>query len=151
MGIPKIQSQERELTLSEAIVERRSTPSFDGSPVLDEVLKTILSSGIEAPSSYNLQPWRFIVVRDAQQKRRLREAAMGQSKVEEAGAIIVCCGDPEASRGPNLDDMLAEAARQGFTQQQNQTARETIGRLFSAEPGETFGLLLVMPYGSTAT
>ncbi|HYK63674.1 MAG TPA: nitroreductase family protein [Patescibacteria group bacterium] len=137
--------------MSEAIVERRSTPSFDGSPVLDEVLKTILSSGIEAPSSYNLQPWRFIVVRDAQQKRRLREAAMGQSKVEEAGAIIVCCGDPEASRGPNLDDMLAEAARQGFTQQQNQTARETIGRLFSAEPGETFGLLLVMPYGSTAT
>lgn len=95
---PKIQSQEREFTLSEAIVERRSTPSLDGSPVLDEVLKTILYSGIEAPSSFNVQPWRFIVVRDAQPKRRLREAAIGQSKVEEAGAIIVCCGDPEASR-----------------------------------------------------
>lgn len=93
--------------MSEAIVERRSTPSLDGSPVLDEVLKTILCSGIEALSSFNLQPWRFIVVRDAQQKRRLREAAMGQSKVEEAS--IVCCGDPEASRGTSLEDMLAQA------------------------------------------
>jgi len=66
MGFPKIHSQERELALSEAIVERRSTPSFDGSPVLDEALKTILWSGIEATRSFNLQPWRFIVVRDAQ-------------------------------------------------------------------------------------
>ena len=48
-------TQERELTLSEAIIERRATPSFDGSPVLDEELKTILWSGIEAPSSFNLQ------------------------------------------------------------------------------------------------
>jgi nitroreductase len=95
--------------LSEAIIERRSTPSFDGSPVLDEELKTILWSGIEAPSSFNLQPWRFIVVRDAQKKRRLREVAMGRPKVEEAGAIIVCCGDPQASRGRNLDEVLAEA------------------------------------------
>jgi nitroreductase len=116
MRIPKMQNQEREVTLSEAIVERRSTPSFDGSPVPDEELNTILRSGIEAPSSFNLQPWRFIVVRDAQQKRRLREAAMGQPKVEEAGAVIVCCGDPEASRGTNLEDVLAEATSTALPQ-----------------------------------
>src|SRR5262245_54335168 len=77
MGIPKIQSQERELTLSEAIAERRSTPSFDGSPVLGEVLKTILWSGIEAPSSFNLQPWRFIVVRDASTEASLARGCNG--------------------------------------------------------------------------
>src|SRR6478736_4570162 len=85
--------------LSEAITERRATPSFDGSPIPDNVLSAILRAGLESPSGYNLQPWRFVVVRSAEQKRRLREAAMGQSKVEEAGAVIVCCGDPNAPRG----------------------------------------------------
>jgi hypothetical protein len=65
---------------------------------------------------------------------------MGQSKVEGAGAIIVCCGDPEASRGTNLDDVLAEATKHGFTQEQNQTARKIIGKVFSAEAGDTLGL-----------
>jgi len=119
MATPNARTQERELTLSEAFIERRSRPSVDGSSVLDEELKTIFWSGIEAPSSFNLQPWRFIVVRDAQQKRRLREAAMGQPKVEEAGAVIVCCGDPEASCGRNLDEVLAAATKHGFTQEQN--------------------------------
>jgi nitroreductase len=140
MATPYVRSQERELTLSEAIAERRATPSFDGSPVLDDVLKKILWAGIEAPSGFNLQPWRFIVVRGAEQKRRLREAAMGQPKVEEAGAVIVCCGDPEAPRGANLEDVLAEAAKHGFTQEQNQKVRETVGKVFSEQPGDTFGL-----------
>jgi hypothetical protein len=35
---------------------------------------------------------------------------MGQPKVEEAGAVIVCCGDPDAPRGRNLDAGLTEAA-----------------------------------------
>jgi nitroreductase len=93
-------------------------------------------------STQQLQPsaWRFIVVRDAQQKRRLREAAMGQPKVEEAGTVIVCCGDPEASRGKNLAEVLAEVTKHGFTQEQNQKVRETVDKIFSAEPGETVGL-----------
>jgi nitroreductase len=65
------------------------------------VLSAILRAGLEAPSGYNLQPWHFVVVRNPEQKRRLREAAMGQAKVEEAGAVIVCCGDPNAPRGRN--------------------------------------------------
>jgi nitroreductase len=140
MATPNVRSQDRELTLSEAIVERRSTASFDGSPVLDDALEEILRAGIEAPSSFNLQPWRFIVVRDTEQKVRLREAAMGQSKVQEAGAVIVCCGDPEASGGANLGEVLAEAAKHGFSKEQNQKVRETVGNIFSAPPGDTFGV-----------
>jgi len=51
-------------TLSQAILERRATPSFDGVPIPPEDLRQILDAGLHAPSGYNMQPWRFIVVRD---------------------------------------------------------------------------------------
>jgi len=70
--IPNLQASGQEGFLSEAITERRATPSFDGSPIPDNVLSAILRAGLESPSGYNLQPWRFVVVRSAEQKRRLR-------------------------------------------------------------------------------
>jgi nitroreductase len=126
--------------LSDAIAERRATPSFDGSPVPENVLSLIIRAGMEAPSGYNLQPWRFVVVRDADQKRRLRDAAMGQLKVEEAGAVIACCGDLNAPRGRNLEDVLAEAAQHGFTEEQNQKMRETLSNVFGGPAGNMMGL-----------
>jgi nitroreductase len=135
---PRASAQER--FLSEAIAKRRATPSFDGSPVPDEMLSVILRAGLEAPSGYNLQPWRFVVVRSAEQKRRLREAAMGQPKIEEAGAIIVCCGDPEAPHGRSLDEVLAEAAKHGFSEEQNRKVRETVNSVFGKPAGTAMGV-----------
>ncbi len=119
MAMANLRKQSQERLLSEAIGERRATPSFDGSPIPDHAMAAILRAGMEAPSGYNLQPWRLVVVRDAEQKRRLREAAMGQPKVEEAGAVIVCCGDLNVPRGRNLDKVLVESARHGFSEEQN--------------------------------
>ncbi len=140
MANPNLREQDQERLLSEALAERRATPSFDSSPIPDKVTSAIVRAGIEAPSSFNLQPWRFIVVRDAEQKRRLREAAMGQAKVEEAGAVIVCCGDLNAPRGKNLDDVLAEAARHGFSEEQNRTMRQSVNSVFGQPAGNQFGL-----------
>lgn len=85
-------------SLGEVIRERRATPSFDGEPVPLEDLTTILEAGLQAPGGYNIQPWRFVVVRDEEQKRRLRAASFNQAKVEEASAVIVCCGDADSWR-----------------------------------------------------
>ena len=60
-----------EKTLTQAIAQRRATPSFDGSAIPNEDLKKILDAGLRAPSGYNIQPWRFIVVRDAKNKEFL--------------------------------------------------------------------------------
>lgn len=76
-------------TLEQAIHERRSTPSFDRSPLPTEDLRRILEAGMAAPSGYNVQPWRFVVVQSPEQKRRLRAACFNQAKVEEASAVIV--------------------------------------------------------------
>ena len=140
MATSNLQEQSQERLLSEAIAGRRATPSFDGSPVPDKVLSAVVHAGIEAPSGFNLQPWRFIVVRDAAQKRRLREAAMGQAKVEEAGAVIVCCGDLNAPRGQNLNDVLVESARHGFTEEQNRRMTESVNGVFEQPPSNVFGL-----------
>jgi nitroreductase len=98
-------------SLSEAIQGRRSTPSFDGSPIPPENLEQILRAGLAAPSGYNMQPWRFIVVRSPEQKKRLRAASYNQAKVEEASLMIVACGDADGWR-KDLDDML-EMGRAG--------------------------------------
>src|SRR6202789_3593463 len=98
-------------TLSEAIEERRATPSFSGAPIPAEDLKQILNAGLQAPSGYNMQPWRFVVVQSPEQKKRLRAASYNQGKVEEASAVIVACGDADGWR-KDLDLML-ELGRKG--------------------------------------
>lgn len=130
----------KEKLLSEAVKERRATPSFDGSPIPDEILSTIIKAGAEAPSGFNLQPWRFIVVKDAEQKKRLRTAAMNQPKVEEASVVIVFCGDLDAPKNKNLDDVLNESLKHGFTEEQNQKVREIINKTFGSPAGNMMGL-----------
>ena len=138
--IPFRKPSHDEHLLSEAIVNRRATPSFDSSSVPEGALAAILQAGIHSPSGYNLQPWRFVVVRDGQQKKRLRQAAFDQAKVEEAGAVIVCCGDLRATQSEGLDRMLAEAARHGFSQEQNEQVRQIVSGLFKSPPGNAMGV-----------
>ena len=95
-------------TLSQAIAGRRATPSFDGVPIPDADLKKIIDAGLHAPNSYNLQPWRFVVVRSAEQKKRLRGASFNQAKVEEASVVIVACGDADGWRNGDLEEMLRQ-------------------------------------------
>ena len=98
-------------TLSQAIQERRATTSFDGTLIPGEDLRQILDAGLHAPSGFNLQPWRFIVVQSPEQKKKLRAASYNQGKVEEASAVIVACGDADGWRR-DLDLML-ELGRKG--------------------------------------
>jgi len=92
-------------SLSQAIRERRSTPSFDGERIPAGDLRQILDAGLRSPSGYNMQPWRFIVVQHPEQLKRLRAASYNQAKVEEASAVIVACGDRDGWR-KDLEEML---------------------------------------------
>ena len=103
-----------EKLLSEAIRERRATTSLEGVPIHGADLEKIVRAGLEAPSGYNLEPLRFVVVRDREQKKKLRAAALGQAKVEEASAVIVACGDPEGWRHGDLEEMLRLARQHGY-------------------------------------
>src|ERR1700749_3523029 len=92
-------------SLAQAIRERRATASFTGEPIPASDLRQILDAGLHAPSGYNMQPWRFIVVQSPENRKRLRAASYNQAKVEEASAVIVACGDRDGWR-KDLDEML---------------------------------------------
>lgn len=102
------------LSAPEAIVRRRATRRFDTSrPVDDALLKRILSLATFAPSSYNLQPWRFLVVRGAANRQKLRAAAFNQPKVAEAPVVVIVLGylTPERSHlSPMVEQMTASGA-----------------------------------------
>ena len=129
-----------EKPLSEILRERRASPHFDSSPIPQEDLLRILDTAREAPSGYNLQPWRFIVVRDPEQKRRLREAAMDQLKVEEASAVIVACGDTQAWKESDLELMLRLGNEHGMPDSGNEGARQAVTTLLGGRGGAAAGI-----------
>jgi nitroreductase len=127
-------AHEMEKTLSRAIAERRASPSFDGSPIPDADLKGILQAGLQAPSGYNLQPWRFVVVRSHEQKKKLRAASYNQAKVEEASVMIVACGDADGWRSGDLDEMLRLGRQRGMPENYAEQAKVTIPNFLSNHP-----------------
>lgn len=62
-----------EMSLHGAIHSQRATRHFATDYVPDEAIDMILNAAIRAPSGGNRQPWRFIVIRDEETKRRLGE------------------------------------------------------------------------------
>jgi nitroreductase len=112
-------------SLAQAIHDRRATPSFDGTPIPSADLRQILDAGLLAPSGYNLQPWRFIVVQNPEQRRRLRAASYNQAKVEEASAVIVACGDRDGWR-KDLDEMLRMGRAGGMPESYAAQAAESV-------------------------
>lgn len=117
-------------TLTQAIADRRATPSFDGAPIPVEDLKQILDAGLHAPSGYNMQPWRFIVVQAPEQKKKLRAASYNQAKVEEASAVIVACGDADGWR-KDLDLMIQLGREGGMPESYAAQARTSVSNFLS--------------------
>jgi len=80
-------------TLS-VIHERTSVNLFDsGKEISKAEIRAIVSDAIQAPSSYNIQHWRFVAVTDPEKKRQLQAAAYNQTKVGQASATIIVLGD----------------------------------------------------------
>lgn len=77
----------------QAIEERRTTNLFDPSRSLgDEQIRELVRLATTAPTSFNLQNWRFIAVRTSEAKARLRSLAWNQAKVTDAAVTFIVCG-----------------------------------------------------------
>jgi nitroreductase len=85
--------------------QRRATPHFRSDPVPDEVIETALNLASQAPSGYNLQPWRFVIVRDSGQRARLRKAALDQAKITEAPLVVVAFAESEGWK-QHMDEII---------------------------------------------
>lgn len=87
------------MEFSEVVRQRRSIKSYDrDQAVSDAQLRAIFEDVVLSPSSFNLQHWTFIVVRDPALKKALRAAAWDQAQVEDAAAAILVCGRLDAHK-----------------------------------------------------
>ena len=79
-----------------AIKNRRTIRRFKPNPIDEEMLQMILEAGRWAPSFSNLQPWRFIVIKDQGLKMALDKAARESVLhlgINEAPVVILVCVD----------------------------------------------------------
>jgi len=81
------------LEVLEAIRKRRSIRKFKDTQLSEERVRRLIEAARLAPSGSNVQPWRFIIVKDKELKSKLRKASFNQEFVESAAVVIVCCGD----------------------------------------------------------
>lgn len=65
--------------VKKVIEDRRSIRQYTDEPVSEEALEMILEAGRLAPSGENAQPWRFIVVKDPETRKKLGTIAGGGS------------------------------------------------------------------------
>lgn len=92
----------------EAIKNRRSIRAFTDQPISEKQIHRLIDAARWAPSAGNIQPWEFIVVKNAETKRKLAEAALKQTFIKEAPVVIVVCanevrsGQGYGARGVNL-------------------------------------------------
>lgn len=62
------------------MTRRRTVRQFAPDPVPDSLIDRAIEVAGSAPSGANQQPWRFVVVRDPEVKRRIREAAEAEER-----------------------------------------------------------------------
>ena len=78
-----------ELTVADSIRARRSMKSFKSDPIPEATLQELLSLMQDAPSSWNFQPTRVVMIRSMAQKEALAAAAWGQKQILEAPVTFV--------------------------------------------------------------
>jgi coenzyme F420-0:L-glutamate ligase/coenzyme F420-1:gamma-L-glutamate ligase len=115
--------------LHEFLRSRRSVRRFKPDPIADSVIERILTTATYAPSAHNLQPWRFVVIKNPAIKSRLAKAltnkmqldmqfeGAAESEIEkrvtnsirrihEAPVIILLCRDVTAVRVNTLEENI---------------------------------------------
>src|SRR6185369_6132523 len=116
--------------ITQVLLDRRATSHFKSDPVPEEYLETILQFAAQAPSGYNLQPWRFIVVREKENRERLQRAAFNQQKVGEAPVIIITFAIKNDWKN-YIDAVFQEVVRRGFGKPEMMPALKNRPRIFS--------------------
>lgn len=104
--------QSTQQTAIDIMKERHSVKSYDSTHKMpQEVLEALLKATTTAPSSWNLQHWKFLVIQDQAQKEKLQKIAYGQKQTVEASVVVAVLGDLEANR--NAEQVYSEAVASG--------------------------------------
>ncbi len=87
----------------DAIYGRRSIKAYDPDHRMPEAdLTALLEAAIQAPTSFNIQHWRFVVVKDPELRRKIRtEFGNDQAQMTDASVLVIMTADTKAwSKSP---------------------------------------------------
>ncbi|TYS17050.1 nitroreductase family protein [Rossellomorea vietnamensis] len=92
--------------------ERRSVRQYDPNFKIEESeIRELLETAVLAPSSSNLQSWRFLVIEDQKEKEKLLPIANNQQQIVDASVVIAILGDREAYK--KADQVYTQIAERG--------------------------------------
>ena len=101
-------AQDNSQAVMDNILSRKSVRSYTDRDVTPEQVETMLRAAMAAPSGMNLQPWRFVVVREQETKDKL---AVGFNKmIAKAPVAIVVCGKITGKLGAENHNWTADCA-----------------------------------------
>lgn len=102
-----------QLSVMDVMKERSSVRKYKkGVAIPQQTLNQIIEGAGTAPSSWNLQHWKFLVIQDQERKNRLYPIANNQQQVIDASAVVVVLGDTEANK--NAETVYEEAVHSGY-------------------------------------
>jgi len=76
----------------EVVKTRRSIRAYKSDPIPEDVLIRVLEAMRIAPSGSNRQPWKFILVKGNDLKKKVGDACGNMKFVSDAPSIVVACG-----------------------------------------------------------
>lgn len=83
----------------DAIYGRRAVKHFDAEhEISDADVRKLLEAAIQSPTSFNIQHWRFVVVRDPELRRHIRAVGNDQAQMTDASLLILMTADVLAWR-----------------------------------------------------
>lgn len=98
------------MNLKNIIEKRRSVRKFKDIKVPKSLIKELIEAARLAPSAWNAQPWRFVIIQKNAIKETLRKNnVFKQAFVYNAPLIIVCLGDPEVFPKERLEPIYSNS------------------------------------------
>jgi len=95
----------------EALKFRHACKKFDPErKIPQQDLETILECGRLSPSSFGMEPWKFVVVQNPELRERLREVCWNQAQITEASDVVVILVRPDDVM-PDTDYVRAKFRR----------------------------------------
>jgi len=81
----------------DAIEQRRSVKHYDPNhKFTEEEIEKLMSLAVLSPTSYNMQNWRFVLVKDSDTRKKIRSVAWDQTQVTDSSLLLVICADLKA-------------------------------------------------------
>lgn len=109
--------QTTQQSIFQVMNDRHSVRVYEkGYVISDAEIEEMLAATIQAPSSWNLQHWKFLVVKSEEMKQKLLPIAYNQQQVADSSFTVVVLGDLEAEK--NAERVYGEAVEQGFMKEE---------------------------------